>query len=395
MAKVILNIDGYIGSFGYSKQWVTQMLQGHENDEIEVNVSSLGGSVDHALAIHDMFAKHGNVIINLTGFVASSATLISMGGREVRMSENAFFLVHKVLSWIDEFGLMNEDDIEALITRLTKEKNENAKITLQLAKIYAGRTKKSAQDILNLMKEDTWLTAEEALEWGFINSIEKIAGGQVNLLDDLGKVAMISANGLPLPTIRTRTTQTQNSIKPTMNSSFKHVNALLDIDGIEATADGVFLNLDQLGILNTKIENLSSENSGLLTEKDELTNSVNTLTQERDTQASKVEELTAQIETLTNEKTEAQNNASTAQASAETATNDLNSAIESLNSIDKTVSEATSIKDKVSAIRTILASKPGAKPVGTLTNEDDEFENREDEVAWDEIDKLPHNQGIE
>lgn len=199
MAKLVLNIDNYIGPYGYSKQWVTQMLQGHENDEVIVNLSSLGGSVDHALSIHDQFVKHGNVTAVISGFVASATTLIAMGCKKVIMSENAFFLVHKVLGWVDVFGYFNEDDLETIIADLTKKKNENAKITLQLARIYSKRNEKPVKDILSLMKEETWLNAEECIDWGFIDEIEKVSANKVNLLEDMQLVALITCNGLPMP----------------------------------------------------------------------------------------------------------------------------------------------------------------------------------------------------
>jgi len=54
------------------------MLTGADSYEIEVHISSLGGSVDHAVAIHDRFSSHGNVTAILTGMVASAATILAL-----------------------------------------------------------------------------------------------------------------------------------------------------------------------------------------------------------------------------------------------------------------------------------------------------------------------------
>lgn len=195
--KYIFDINGYIGPGACSKLWLQEMLKGHEKDEVIINLSSLGGSFDHALNMHDQLRNHGNVTVNFTGFNASGSTIVGMGAARRRMSENSFFLVHKVLSWIGEFGLMNEDNIEDLIAKLKKEKNENAKMTLVAANIYSKQTGKPITDLLDLMKQDTWLNASETEDWGFVDEVYEPGEGQHNLFEDLAKVAMIEASGLP------------------------------------------------------------------------------------------------------------------------------------------------------------------------------------------------------
>jgi ATP-dependent protease ClpP protease subunit len=203
MPKIIV-IDSYIGQYGYSKQYVRNMLNDAGDEQVEMQISSLGGSVDHAIAIHDMFAQRGKVSVTMNGFIASAATFIALPC-PTRISENSFYLIHKVLSWVDVFGSMNEDNIESVIEELTKVKNENAKMTLTLAARYAERAAqkgKTLQDVLNLMKEDTWLTAEEALEWGFVDEVYKPTVTQSNT-SILDMAAMINAAGLPdIPAVR-------------------------------------------------------------------------------------------------------------------------------------------------------------------------------------------------
>jgi ATP-dependent protease ClpP protease subunit len=197
MAKKVIIIDGYIGSYQFSKQFVRQELSGHKNSEVTVKVSSLGGAVDHALGIHDQFVEHGNIVVELSAFVASSATLISLGAKTVKMNENSFYLIHKAMHWVDEWGTMNEDDIDEIITKLEKQKQELAKITLQLAKMYTNKTGKTLNEIIDLMKEETWLTAEEAKDWGFVDEI--IKAKEVENFLDTKMVNMITASGYPIP----------------------------------------------------------------------------------------------------------------------------------------------------------------------------------------------------
>jgi ATP-dependent protease ClpP protease subunit len=197
MAKKIIVIDGYIGDYQFSKQYIRNELAGNSKNPVTVKISSLGGQVDHALNIYDQFIEHGQVEAELSAFVASSATLISLGAKTIRMNENSFYLIHKAMNWVDEWGSMNEDEIEELIAKLEKQKAQLAKITLQIAKMYAKKTGKTLNQIIDLMKEEIWLTAEEAKDWGFVDEIIKEAEPQNYL--DTKMIAMITASGYPLP----------------------------------------------------------------------------------------------------------------------------------------------------------------------------------------------------
>ena len=203
MAKKVIVIDGYIGPYQFSKQYIRNELSGHSNSPVTVQISTLGGSVDHALNIYDQFTEHGNVTAELSSFVASSGTIISLGAKTVRMNENSFYLIHKLMNWMDEWGYKNEDDIETLIAKLEKEKQQLAKMTLQVARMYTKKTGKSLKEITDLMKEEIWLTAEEAKEWGFVDEVYA-PKEPVNFLDTK-MVAMISAAGYPIPELKRNT----------------------------------------------------------------------------------------------------------------------------------------------------------------------------------------------
>ena len=110
MAKKIIVIDGAIGNYSYSKQFIRYELEGNGKNPVLVKISSLGGSVDHALNIYDQFVEHGNVTVELSAFVASSATILSLGANHIRMNENSFYLIHKAALWVDEWGQLNEDE---------------------------------------------------------------------------------------------------------------------------------------------------------------------------------------------------------------------------------------------------------------------------------------------
>lgn len=418
MGKLLLTIDGFIGPYGYSQQWLKDMLAGHENDEVHLTISSLGGQVNHALNMHDQVKEHGNVIVNFTGFVASSGTLIGMGAKTRRMSENALFLIHKVLSWIDVFGYMNDDDIESLIKKLEKEKNENAKITLVLANIYHRNTQKPLTELLALMKEDTWLNATETHEWGFVDEVYSPGDGQVNLFEDLSRVAMITSNGFPDP--RTRFNQKLQIINDIVNDATAAQAA-----PEAGTGEDSQQLIQTMKNTETAVSNFFNRITSLLTPKSTTTMSKNfksinqvlgvesfdfsAITEQ---QAEAIEQalvqgtqatadLTAAQEAqqvaetnLANEqtaRTAAETDRDTAVAERDTANTELTEMVNSLNQLNPSVASATDNKAKVAAIRAILASRPAAAAIGAISN-DPTSDIKNDGVDWDTLNSLPHMQ---
>lgn len=378
MSAKIIVIDGYIGPCGYSKQFIRNELAGQSKNPVTIKISSLGGSVDDALSIYDQFMEHGNVTAELSAFVASSATLVSLGAKTVRMNENSFYLIHKAMNWVNEWGTMNEDEIESLIAKLEAQKQQLAKITLQLAKMYVKKTGKTLDQITNLMKQETWLTAEEAKTWGFVDEIfaPDVA---VNYLDNLQMVAMITSNGFPDPPrknhqnkppaqaadedsffdrIWNRMLNKQKEVTPKnkkvdMKKQFIHLNTALSVESLESTEDGVFLNEGQLQQLEERLEG----NQQLVSERD-------SAFLERDT---------------------ATTNLGTAQAS-------LASAYDPFNAIDPAIATAATPEAKVAAVRALLAARPAAAPVQALEQQD---EIATDEVDWEAINNLEHNKQVD
>ena len=378
MSAKIIVIDGYIGPYGYSKQFIRNELSGQSKNPVTIKISSLGGSVDDALSIYDQFVEHGNVTAELSAFVASSATLVSLGAKTVRMNENSFYLIHKAMNWVDQWGKMNEDEIQSLIAKLEAQKQQLAKITLQLAKMYVKKTGKTLDQITGLMKQETWLTADEAKTWGFVDEVfaPEVA---VNYLDNLQMVAMVTSNGFPDlprkshqpdPTEQTDETdsiferiwnriisnQKENipkNKKVEMKKQFTHLNTALNIEGLESTEEGIFLNQEQLHLLEERLEatqQLATERDSAILERD------------------------------------------TATANLGTAQANLSSAYDPFNAIDLSIAGAATPEAKALAVRTLLAARPAAAPVQTLEQQD---EIVTDEVDWEAINNLEHNKLVD
>lgn len=386
----IIVIDSFIGDYGYSMQYVRNLLQETKpDDKIEVHISSLGGQVSHAIAIHDMFAERKNISSKLSGFIASAATFIALPSH-TRISENSFYLIHKVLSWVDEFGMMNEDDIDEVIEKLSKTKEENAKITLTLAKRYAERVKpkgKTIQDVLNLMKKDTWLTAEEALEWGFVDEVYKAKPSE-NSIESIHAFAMLNAAGLPLPQ-RKNTIQSLNNNTMKKSLKLQHLNNVLNVDELLCDEDGSFLLEDQLNSIESHLE---SQNQN------------NVLLQTQSTQIEQLNAKVAEMENLNSTTSTELNaaNARIAELEAQTSQNEvLNQQIaeaqQQNQTHETTIAEMQNTIDQLNEKNTELSEKLNRVPakkavVLQATNDPQQQSQKED---WETINSLPHNQHVD
>ena len=286
-----LSIDSHIGPWGYSKNYIRSQMSGFKNKPVSVRISSLGGSVDDALDIRQQFQDHGDVTCYLFGYVASAATILATGAKKTCMSKYAFYLIHKVSNWIDAWGSYNADQIQRLIDDLKANKLENDKMDLVLANLYAAKCKKKVSDILPILKEGRWLTAQEALEYGFVDEIIE-EGTRLNFDDSMkARFNMYQLPALPAMGNDTEVleeesapnwfnnfmnkffkvqksdvaTQAQNkplNLSIQMKKDYQKVNSILNIEGVEVDKDGkVTLTEEQVKALNDRITNLEQESS--------------------------------------------------------------------------------------------------------------------------------------
>lgn len=92
---------------------------------------------------------------------------------------------------------MNTEQIDEFIKKLEKQKEEQSTIDTVVANLYAKRCKKSKEELLQLMSKDSWLTAKQALEWGFVDEITDDAEDKEPLSESTA--AAMSSAGMPLP----------------------------------------------------------------------------------------------------------------------------------------------------------------------------------------------------
>lgn len=193
-----LHLKGFVGSWDFSADMVSYILDKCKDRKVTVLIDSLGGRVDTALSISNLFKNHGNVHCHYSGMNASAATIASMGAAHVSIDCHALYLVHKCMCTVFEWDVMNADELAAHIEQLEKMKKDNDTIDGCIAGLYASRCKKPKEDLLALMKEGAWLTAQQALEWGFVDEITNDDEDAAPVVTDQVADAL-AKEGIPMP----------------------------------------------------------------------------------------------------------------------------------------------------------------------------------------------------
>lgn len=172
MAKKI-NIKGPI--VGNSEAWiyewfgieatspnsVSKVIDEANGEDLEVEINSGGGSVFAGSEIYTILKDYkGHVTVKIVGLAASAASVIAMAGNKVMMSPTAQMMIHNVSTYTSGDYRDMEHSAEVL-------KSANNTI----ANAYRLKTGKTQEELLKLMDNETWMTAQKAKELGFIDEI--------------------------------------------------------------------------------------------------------------------------------------------------------------------------------------------------------------------------------
>lgn len=139
-----------------------QLKEAGAVDEINVRINSGGGDVFEATAIYNIFRQHEAYVRFLVeGVAASAATFVPMSGDEVVMCDNAYWMIHAASMGV--WG--NAEDLRNALELL-----DRADQLIRLT--YRKKTDLSDEELIEMMDHDNWMTAAEALDYGFIDAID-------------------------------------------------------------------------------------------------------------------------------------------------------------------------------------------------------------------------------
>ena len=125
---------------------------------VEVRINSPGGLVTEGLAIYNALKPRAPTVY-IDGVAASIASLIAMAGARIIAAENALLMVHD--PWAGAEG--NAADLRKTADLLDKHRDS-------MLQAYT-RSGLSPAQLRPLLASETWMTAAEALQMGFIDEI--------------------------------------------------------------------------------------------------------------------------------------------------------------------------------------------------------------------------------
>lgn len=127
--------------------------------EINVRINSPGGSVFDGLAIYNTLKSHpAKVNVFIDGMALSIASVIAMAGDRIEMAQNALMMIHNPHGAVAGTAA----DIRQYADMLDKVRD--AVLTS-----YVDRTGMEADELIQMLDDETWMTAEEAMAHGFVD----------------------------------------------------------------------------------------------------------------------------------------------------------------------------------------------------------------------------------
>lgn len=134
-----------------------------EVDTINLHINSPGGSVFDGIAIYQMLVQHKAAInVYVDGLAASIASVIAMAGDNIYIPKNAMLMVHN--PWTVAAGNASE---------LRKQADDLDKIGQSMQESYLSKTngKLDQETLQKLLDDETWLSADEAVAYGFADVV--------------------------------------------------------------------------------------------------------------------------------------------------------------------------------------------------------------------------------
>lgn len=132
-------------------------------EKLIVNINSGGGSVMAGQEIYSLLHGRQDVEIHIQSLAGSAASVIAMANT-CKMSPVATIMIHNV-SMSGASGDYHDMQKNAEILKT---------MNSALAEAYVAKTGKTKDEILKMMDKETWITASQALEMGFIDEVEEL-----------------------------------------------------------------------------------------------------------------------------------------------------------------------------------------------------------------------------
>lgn len=132
-------------------------------DTITVGINSYGGDVAQGLAIYNALKRSpAQVVTRCDGFACSAASVVFAAGDSRVMHDSSLIMIHNAWTYAEGDANTMRDVADML-----------DKVTEPSIKAYKSVMDLTEDEIREMMDKETWITADEALEYGLATSIIK------------------------------------------------------------------------------------------------------------------------------------------------------------------------------------------------------------------------------
>lgn len=175
-------IYDYIDEWGVTPSAVAAALSGITASKILVHLNSQGGDVFMGMAIYTLLnQKNAEIVVQVDGVAASIASVLMLAGDEVVLARNAMIMIHN--AWGGCVG--NADEMRACAAILES-------VDQQVTDIYVEQTGAAADDVVAMMKAETWMNAATAMEKGFCDAVLDANGARASATSGLSAKSPVS-----------------------------------------------------------------------------------------------------------------------------------------------------------------------------------------------------------
>ena len=137
---------------------------------LHVYLNTPGGDVFEGRAIMALIQRFaGKTVAHIDSLCASAGTSIALACSEVEMSAGAFFMIHNASGGVYGDKKVMRDTADLL-----------EKVEGSIVGDYVKKTGKGEAEVIAWMDAETWFSADEAIEAGFVDRLAPAAGAATN-----------------------------------------------------------------------------------------------------------------------------------------------------------------------------------------------------------------------
>lgn len=153
-------------SYGVSaKRILNEISSLQEGQDLHLHINSPGGDVYQGVTIYNLLKQSkAYVTAHVYGIAASIASVIAMGADRIIMHPGSMMMIHNPSS----LAYGEKKDMLKMAEKLDQVKES-------LISNYTEKTNLSRNEVAKMMDNETYLTAEDAVKYGFADEVRKLS----------------------------------------------------------------------------------------------------------------------------------------------------------------------------------------------------------------------------